>query len=95
MFQGKHPFLSYPRVMGHELSGTVGTAGERAGAGQSVYIVPYLACGRCLACRRGLTNACQHIAVLGVHCDGGMGELLCVPAANVVPAGGPRSTRRR
>lgn len=89
IFQGKHPFLSYPRVMGHELSGTVETAPPESGlsAGQSVYIVPYLACGRCLACRRGLTNACQHIAVLGVHCDGGMGELLCVPAANVVPAG--------
>ncbi len=23
IFEGKHPFLEYPRVMGHELSGTV------------------------------------------------------------------------
>ena len=23
IFSGKHPFLEYPRVMGHELSGTV------------------------------------------------------------------------
>lgn len=34
-----------------------------------------------------MTNACQHIAVLGVHRDGGMSEFLCVPASNVVPAG--------
>ena len=24
IFEGKHPFLEYPRVMGHELSGVVG-----------------------------------------------------------------------
>ena len=26
IFQGKHPYLEYPRVMGHELSGTVVSA---------------------------------------------------------------------
>ena len=26
IFQGKHPYLEYPRVMGHELSGTVAAA---------------------------------------------------------------------
>ncbi|MFC3124437.1 zinc-binding alcohol dehydrogenase family protein [Pseudoroseomonas globiformis] len=89
IFQGKHPFLEYPRVMGHELSGTV----ERAPAnsdlkpGQNVYVVPYLSCGRCVACRKGVSNACQNISVLGVHSDGGMAELLCVPVSNVVPIG--------
>ncbi len=78
IFQGKHPFLEYPRVMGHELSGTVESAPEGSGlqAGQNVYIVPYLSCGRCVACRKGITNACQKISVLGVHKDGGMAELL-------------------
>lgn len=87
---GKHPFLDYPRVMGHELSGTVAEApaGSRLGAGDPVYVVPYLSCGACQACRRGLTNACRSIRVLGVHCDGGMAEYLSVPEANVVPAGG-------
>ncbi|MDB5369203.1 MAG: dehydrogenase [Roseomonas sp.] len=90
IFQGKHPFLEYPRVMGHELSGTVESAPAGSGfsAGQNVYIVPYLTCGTCLACRKGVTNACQNIRVLGVHCDGGMAELLSVPAGNVVPVGG-------
>lgn len=89
IFQGKHPFLEYPRVMGHELSGTVESAPEGSGlqAGQNVYIVPYLSCGRCVACRKGITNACQNISVLGVHKDGGMAELLCVPVGNVVPVG--------
>lgn len=89
IFQGKHPFLEYPRVMGHELSGTVESAPEGSGLtrGEAVYIVPYLSCGACLACRKGVNNACQNIAVLGVHRDGGMAEFLCVPVGNVIPAG--------
>jgi len=89
IFAGKHPFLQYPRVMGHELSGTVerAPAGSGLEPGQNVYIVPYLSCGRCVACRKGVTNACQNISVLGVHSDGGMAELLCVPAGNVIPVG--------
>ncbi len=89
IFGGKHPYLEYPRVMGHELSGTVETAPEGSGLnpGDPVYIVPYLSCGTCQACRIGLTNACVNIRVLGVHCDGGMAELIVVPVQNVVPTG--------
>lgn len=90
IFAGKHPFLEYPRVMGHELSGTVeeAPAGSRLKAGEPVYIVPYLSCGACQACRKGLTNACCNIRVLGVHCDGGMADYVSVPEQNVVPTGG-------
>ena len=90
IFGGRHPFLDYPRVMGHELSGTVEAAPEGSAleAGETVYVVPYLSCGRCAACRKGLTNACMAIRVLGVHCDGGMAEYLAVPEGNVVPADG-------
>lgn len=89
IFAGKHPFLDYPRVMGHELSGTVEDGGDSPlTAGTPVYVVPYLACGTCAACRKGLTNACMAIRVLGVHTDGGMAEYLSVPAANVIPAAG-------
>lgn len=89
IYQGKHPFLEYPRVMGHELSGTVEHANgsNRLKNGENVYIVPYLACGKCIACRRGVTNACQSLSVLGVHHDGGMTEFICVPEHNVVSAG--------
>lgn len=89
IFGGKHPFLEYPRVMGHELSGEVvrAPAGSTLREGEPVYIVPYLSCGTCIACRRGRDNCCQRISVLGVHRDGGMAELLCVPARNVVAAG--------
>jgi 2-desacetyl-2-hydroxyethyl bacteriochlorophyllide A dehydrogenase len=89
IFQGHHPFLEYPRVMGHELSGTVEYAPDGSGlrAGQNVYIVPYISCGHCVACRKGITNACQNIRVLGVHMDGGMAELISVPAKYAVAVG--------
>ncbi len=28
IFEGKHPFLQYPRIMGHEVSGRVSAVGE-------------------------------------------------------------------
>ena len=89
IFQGEQPFFEYPRVMGHELSGTVAAApaGSGLAEGQPVYVVPYLSCGECSACRKGLTNCCRRIRVLGVHQDGGMAEYLAVPARNLVPTG--------
>ena len=90
IYAGKHPFLAYPRVMGHELSGEVASAptGSALRPGEIVYIVPYLSCGQCRACRRGVTNACRSISVLGVHQDGGMAEFLAVPESNVIAANG-------
>ena len=90
IFEGSHPFLEYPRVIGHELSGEVAETGPGCAiaVGQQVYVIPYLACGVCIACRRGKTNCCQRIAVLGVHIDGGMADYVCVPEANVAPADG-------
>ena len=89
IYGGHHPFLEYPRVMGHELSGEVvsAPAGSGLAVGGAVYIVPYLSCGVCRACRKGLTNCCRRISVLGVHQDGGMAEYLAVPVGNVVAAG--------
>ncbi|MDQ0455726.1 zinc-binding alcohol dehydrogenase family protein [Rhizobium paknamense] len=89
IYAGNQPFLTYPRVMGHELSGTVEEApqGSALKRGDPVYIQPYLACGECRACGKGLTNACQRIEVLGVHRDGGMADYLAVPERNVLPTG--------
>jgi len=90
IFEGKHPFLAYPRVLGHEVSGTVVEAGEGValGAGETVVVNPYLACGHCVACRQGKPNCCVAIEVLGVHRDGAMCERILVPARNLYPANG-------
>lgn len=90
IFEGKHPFLAYPRIMGHEVSGTVVERGEGVdlAIGEPVIINPYLACGKCVACRHGKPNCCMKIEVLGVHRDGAMCEEILVPAANLYPANG-------
>ena len=90
IFAGRHPFLAYPRVIGHELSGVVAAAGagSRFSEGQLVAINPYLSCGTCIACRKGKPNACVNIRVLGVHTDGGMCELLSVPESALLDATG-------
>lgn len=90
IYEGKHPFLQYPRVMGHELAAEIVEAPEGSGftPGDAVIVNPYLSCGSCVACRQGKTNCCTKIAVLGVHCDGGMTEFLALPVGNLVPANG-------
>ena len=90
IFEGAHPYLDYPRVIGHELSGEVADAapGSRFKVDDPVYMIPYLACGQCVACRRAKTNCCQNVRVLGVHIDGGMADYVCAPEANVASAKG-------
>ena len=87
ILQGKHPYLAYPRVIGHELSGRVVHDAEGWRAGTPVIVNPYLACGECRACRHGKPNCCYAIEVLGVHRDGGLCARLAVPAGNLHPAG--------
>ncbi|HVW94172.1 MAG TPA: zinc-binding alcohol dehydrogenase family protein [Devosia sp.] len=88
IYEGTHPFLEYPRIMGHELSGVVlDPNGTGLRAGDPVVINPYLPCYHCPACREGKTNCCETLAVIGVHSDGGMAEEIAIPEANLYPAG--------
>ena len=89
-YGGNQPFFEYPRVLGHELSGTIEQLGEgvELPLGSSVYIIPYISCGDCISCNNGKPNCCTNIEVLGVHRDGGMTEYLCVPASAVVLSDG-------
>ena len=85
-FRGKQPFFTYPRVVGHELGVEIVTlAGHDSHltAGDRCAVEPYLHCGRCIACRRGKTNCCVRLQVLGVHTDGGMRDFLTVPVAKL------------
>jgi len=90
IFEGKHPFLTYPRVMGHELAVEVveAPAESELRQGEVLVVNPYLSCGHCIACRRGKPNCCTSIAVLGVHRDGGMTERLSLPPGNLLRANG-------
>ncbi|GHA31637.1 dehydrogenase [Devosia pacifica] len=90
IYEGKHPFLAYPRILGHELSATVldANGSDTLAKGDTVTINPYLPCYACPACLEGRTNCCEHLSVLGVHSDGGMTERLALPEANCYKAEG-------
>jgi threonine dehydrogenase-like Zn-dependent dehydrogenase len=93
-FHGRQPYFTYPRVLGHELAGTIADIGDAEAratglrTGDAVSVIPYLHCGECAACRSGRTNCCARLQVLGVHTDGGMVEVLAVPTTQVFPAAG-------
>jgi 2-desacetyl-2-hydroxyethyl bacteriochlorophyllide A dehydrogenase len=90
-YKGRQPFFSYPRVLGHELAGEIESVPEGNTdfkKGDPVAILPYLECGKCIACRAGRTNCCVRLSVYGVHADGGMCEYLTVPADHLVRADG-------
>jgi 2-desacetyl-2-hydroxyethyl bacteriochlorophyllide A dehydrogenase len=85
-FQGKLPFFSYPRILGHELGVEIVAVGKNErglAAGDRCAVEPYLNCGTCIACRRGKTNCCVNLKVLGTHTDGGMSEQIIVPISKL------------
>ena len=81
--EGLFPGISYPRVPGHEVAGTIDqvgagvkdwSKGERVGVGwhggQD---------GTCLACRRGDFVNCANVLVCGISYDGGYQEFMIAP----------------
>jgi 2-desacetyl-2-hydroxyethyl bacteriochlorophyllide A dehydrogenase len=88
-YLGKMPFFSYPRIPGHELGVEVVAVGPgvtNVRPGDRCCVEPYINCQQCHACRRGLTNCCEHHQTLGVHCDGGLRPLVTVPARKLHPS---------
>ena len=79
---------SRPHVLGHEMGVEVVAIGPADGdtglaIGDRCAVEPYLTCGHCIPCRRGRTNCCPDLRMLGGHLDGGMCELLNVPVSKL------------
>ena len=89
-YQGNQPYFSYPRILGHELSGDLIEADNAEGfvPGEKVTIAPYLNCGKCIACRNGKPNCCANIQVCGVHVDGAMVPYFSVPSYTLIKSEG-------
>ncbi len=89
-YLGKMPFFSYPRIPGHELGVEVLEVGEgvtNIKPGDKCSIEPYMNCGTCYACRKGSSNCCESLKVIGVMEDGGMRERFLVRAEKLHPSG--------
>jgi threonine 3-dehydrogenase len=80
-----------PRILGHELAGTVVAAGSgvsRVREGDLVGVESHLFCWSCAQCERGEMHLCRDLRVIGVHTDGGFAEHVVIPEANAIESNG-------
>lgn len=87
VYQGRHPYTSYPVVQGHEVSGLIERVGSKVKSlirGDKVTIQPQVVCGRCYACRHGKYHICDNLKVMGFQTTGAASELFAVPASKVL-----------
>lgn len=88
IFFGRHPYVSYPLVMGHEFSGTIEQLGEgveNLEIGMRVTVIPHLVCGHCTACQKQLYNFCEELRCTGAEADGAYCEYIAMPKEMVIP----------
>ena len=88
-YLGKMPFVSYPRILGHELGVEVATIGDGVSnvkPGDRCSVEPYINDPTSYASRQGRPNCCERLQVLGVHIDGGMRSYFTLPARKLHPS---------
>lgn len=87
VYHGRHKYMRFPVVQGHEGAGLVARVGRRVRdfqPGERVTVQPQVFCGECAPCRSGHYNVCQHLKVYGVHADGMLSEYFAVPASKAL-----------
>lgn len=84
IYSGAIP-VTYPRVMGHEMTGEVVDAAGVGGfrSGDRVVVDPQLYCGACFHCRIGQTHLCPNGQLIGRDINGGFAEFVAAPASHV------------
>ncbi len=82
-YLGKFPFFAFPRIPGHELGVEVlevGSDVQNVRPGDACSVEPYMQCSTCYACRKGASNCCANLKVIGVMTDGGLCESFLIRA---------------
>ncbi len=88
---GPHLIIGPPVVLGHEFVGRVIAMGPDVrdfAHGDRVVSGAGISCGECAWCRRGRTNLCAGYRTIGLQVDGGLAELITLPAATCRPVPG-------
>jgi L-iditol 2-dehydrogenase len=76
--------ITPPRVIGHEVVGTIVSLGRNVpgfAIGDRVQIAPAIGCGECVLCRGGHSNLCDRLETIGFQYDGTFAEYMELPAA--------------
>jgi threonine dehydrogenase-like Zn-dependent dehydrogenase len=68
---------------GHEFVGTIIDSGGASLPDALYGVDPWVACGSCDYCLRGLSEACRSGLLIGVHIPGAFGEFIDVPVRNI------------
>ncbi len=82
LFKGKHPSVSLPSAVGHELAGEVVQIGGKVTssvAGDRVTVEPVITCGNCYYCQRGEYHLCAKISFQYRNGQGAFSEYFYAP----------------
>ncbi|MDY5021600.1 MAG: alcohol dehydrogenase catalytic domain-containing protein [Blautia sp.] len=90
-YYGKHPFMSFPIRLGHEMAGEIVEIGSEVTGfevGELITAMPQEFCHECEPCKAGRYNICNTLDVIGCQTPGAACEYFNVDAALVkkVPA---------
>lgn len=86
IYHGKHKYMSFPVVLGHEIAAEVVKTGKNVqgfAVGDKVTLEPQVVCGHCYPCETGRFNVCESLKVLGVHLDGCAAEYFAADPWNL------------
>lgn len=81
IYRGLHPYVSYPLVPGHEISGVIDMVGEGVSqerVGERVTVIPHIVCGECDVCKTKTYNFCETLRCTGAEADGAMCDYFCI-----------------
>jgi 2-desacetyl-2-hydroxyethyl bacteriochlorophyllide A dehydrogenase len=75
IFSGMHPRVVAPRVLGHEIFGSIEEIGPAVDPswkkGTRVAVFPLISCMQCRPCKEGHAHVCEKLGLIGIDRDGG------------------------
>lgn len=87
IYKGLHPYVTFPVVLGHEISGIIDAVGEdvsKERIGQRVTVIPHQVCDHCEPCKNEIYNFCEELKCTGAEADGAHCEYFCIDAKMVL-----------
>lgn len=88
VYHGKHQYVTYPLIQGHEVAAEIVEVGEQVrgfSVGDNVTVQPQSYCGTCYQCSHGRYHICENLKVMGFQLPGCAREYFTVAADKLIP----------